>query len=542
MTGIGPAHRVRANGMMQSTSALKYPRVASLAGPAVWAAGKARVAQWDRRAINPHPVQLATLLAHCQTAADTEFGRAHRLGTVRSYDDFRERVPLRTYADFEPYINRMRQGATDVLWPGLIKYFGMSSGTSNTAAKNKYLPITDTQLSLTRRAGFDLVSRYTSLTGDLAFTSGYVLALLPPSRLKHEGPVAVISNPGLIARTMPKISKLWVLPQLPIRDIEDYDKKLTAMAEAYIDHDVRAMTGTTCWFSVLFDRVLEVARSRGRNVDTVSQLWPNLSVLFGGGVQAAPYREIINARVGRPVVLIDNYNATEGGILACTDRLGDDSLLMLPDRGVFFEFVPREEHGKPDARRFPLWRVEPGVEYSVNVSTCSGLFAYSLGDFVRFTSVFPHRMVFTGRASGVLSVTQELTTNIEIERAVREASSAQRCTIVDFGAAADVGVNASALGRYVFLVEFETDPEDLEGFARVVDRELCTQNRVYREHRAKDVAILPPQVIPLAKGATRKFMEALGQHSVQQKYPRILDDRRRDLLRVPSRAMRARMA
>ena len=132
------------------------------------------------------------------------------------------------------------------------------------------------------------------------------------------------------------------------------------MAEAYLDHDVRAMTGTTCWFSVLFDRLLQVARERGRNVDTVSQIWPNLSVLFGGGVQAEPYREIINSRVGRPVVLIDNYNATEGGILACTDRLGDDALLMVPDRGVFFEFVPREEHGKPDARRgSPLWRVEP---------------------------------------------------------------------------------------------------------------------------------------------------------------------------------------
>jgi hypothetical protein len=130
------------------------------------------------------------------------------------------------------------------------------------------------------------------------------------------------------------------------------------IAESYLDHDVRALSGTTCWFSILFDRAIAAARRAGRNVDTVGEIWPNLRALFGGGVQADPYRKLIDERVGHTTVLVDNYNATEGGIFAATARLGDDSMMMIPDRGVFFEFVPRADHGKPNARRYALWEVE----------------------------------------------------------------------------------------------------------------------------------------------------------------------------------------
>jgi GH3 auxin-responsive promoter len=209
---------------------------------------------------------------------------------------------------------------------------------------------------------------------------------------------------------------------------------------------------------------------------------------------------------------------------------------VLPDRGTFFEFVPRADHGKPDAHRLPLWDVVPGVDYSVVVTTCSGLFAYYIGDFVRFTSLFPHRMVFSGRSSGMLSITQELTTQLEIERAVASATHAAPCAIVDYSAAAEVGTAATGKGRYLFFVEFERSPADLDAFEAAIDRELCVQNRVYREHRNHDVAILAPKVVPLARGATARFMEALGHTSVQNKFPRIVDDRRRDLLRRFARA------
>lgn len=503
----------------------------ALLGPALLLAARARVAQWDRVLRDPRAVQLATLREHCARGADTEFGRAHGLGRVRSAEDFRRCVPLRTYADFEPMLERMRRGERNLLHPEFIEHYGCSSGTSSTAALNKYLPISREQVRWQQRAGFDVVARYLTLTGDAGFSRGFSLQLLPPAVIRREGPVGVTSNPGLMQLHMPRVSRAMVLPKPPLRDLENYDRKLDAIADAYLDHDVRAMSGTTCWFPNLFDRVLRAAQRRGMRVTAVKDVWPNLRALFGGGIYAEPYRKVIAERMGRPVALIDNYNATEGGIFAVTDDLDAPGMRMIPDRGVYFEFVPRDEHGRPDARRVPLWEVERGGEYSVAVTTASGLYAYYLGDFVRFTDAFPHRVEFTGRASGMLSVTQELVTTLEVERAVAHAVAETRCTTVEFACGADVGVEGSARGRYVLFVEFERAPEDLARFAAAFDAELKRQNRVYREHRANDVAILAPEVVALPSGATRRFMARIGRDGPQQKFPHIVDDAKRDTLR-----------
>ena len=510
---------------------------ASVTGPLVRGLARIRVAQWDRRARDPRPAQLATLLSHCRSAAATEFGRAHGLAGVRTYRDFQTRVPARAYADFESWLERMRQGERDVLWPGLIPFYGQSSGSSNTAAQHKFLPISREQIRWQQKAGFDLVARYLVLSGDRDLTGGYALGLFPPSVVRSESPgVEVGSNPGIMLRHVPRLVRRVALPRPPVRDILDYDAKLTAIAEHYLEHDVRSVAGTTCWFPVFFDRLLQTARGRGRRAASVAEIWPHLRVLFGGGVYAEPYRGIIEERVGRPIIIMDNYNATEGGVFAVTDRLDDSGMLVLPDRGVFFEFVPRPQHGRPDASRVPLWEVEPDVDYSVVLTTAAGLFAYYVGDFVRFTSTFPHRLQFVGRPSGVLSLTQELTSFIEIERAVAAGCAAERCTLVDYAAATEVGVDGTGKGRYVLFVEFEREPDDLGRFTAAIDRELMHQNRVYGEHRTRDVAILAPRLVPLAAGATRRFMEQIGYRSVQNKFPRILDEKRRDLLAALSRA------
>ena len=505
-----------------------------MTGPALWAAARLRVALWDRTLASPERLRRAqqeTLLAHCRTAAATEFGRAHGLSSVRSDADFRRAVPLRTYADFEPQLERMRAGQRDVLWPGLIPYYGQSSGTSATAAKNKFLPISLEQIRWQQKAGFDVMARYLALSGDTAVTGGYFLALFPPGRIKREGAVGVASNPGLMQLHMPLLTRPMMLPLPAVRDIEDYDRKLDTIAASYLEHDVRLVSGTTCWFSILFDRVLAAARAAGRRASTISEVWPNLRVLMGGGVPAEPYRKIIEERMGKSVALMDNYNATEGGIFAATSSFSDDSLTVLPDRGVYFEFVPRGREDEPGAPRLPLWEVETDVDYAVALTTSSGLFGYLIGDYVRFSSVFPHRLRFAGRKSGVLSLTQELMTQLEIERAVAAASSSTGATVVDFAAGPDVGVGGTAKGRYSFFVEFEREPGDPAAFMASLDSSLREQNRVYREHRHSDVAILFPELVALPRGATRKFMAAVGQTSVQNKFPHIVDERKGGLLR-----------
>jgi hypothetical protein len=342
--------------------------------------------------------------------------------------------------------------------------------------------------------------------------------LFPPSTIEKAGPVGITNNPGLMQLHVPFPAKLLQLPKVPVRDIPSYEAKLEAMAEAYLDYDVWTLTGTACWFSVFFDHLFAAARRRHMNVEHIEDLWPSLRVLFGGGVPAEPYRKLIEERVGRPVAITENYSATEGGFFATTDSRDDASMLMIPDRGVFFEFVPRAE---PGGKRAALWDVETGVDYSVILTTSSGLFAYDIGDYIRFESVFPHRMEFVGRSAGVLSLTQELTTTLEIERAVAHAARAADCTCVDFAASSEVGVDGTAKGRYVLFVEFEKTPA-LSAFATAFDDELRAQNRVYREHRTNDVAILAPLVVPLVRGAFTSFMNDLGPRSFQQKIPRII--------------------
>ncbi len=500
--------------------------VAGLLNPALRALASRRIAQWDRNLTNLQATQEAILLAHCQKAAKTQFGRKYALGSVQSYKDYKQALPLRPYAGFEPYLQRMRRGERNILWPGLISYYGQSSGTSATAAQHKFLPISAEQIKWQQKAAFDVMARYLLLSGDKEFAGGYNLGLFPPSILKTEVPgVFTGSNPGIMFREIPYVARLTTIPKLPIRDMENYDQKLEAIAKNYAQHDVRAISGTTCWFSIFFDKLLKQHQAK-----TVGEIWPNLRVLFGGGVNAEPYRDVIKARVGRDITLMDNYNATEGGLFSVTDSFENPGLLMIPDRGVFFEFVHREDHGQENPTRLALWEVEPGVDYSIVLTTSSGLFGYYIGDFVRFISLYPHRMEFVGRPSGVLSLTQELTTYVEIERAVAKAQTRVPCSIVDYSVGPDIGVDGSGKGRYLFFIEFAQKPSDKARFMRVVDEELAALNRVYREHRTHDVAILPPALACLKAGSTHQIMEQLGFRSVQNKFPRIVDDKKRDLI------------
>lgn len=500
--------------------------VASFLNPALIALAFRRIDQWDRNLVNIRATQEEILLAHCQKAAKTEFGKKHGFEKIKSYADFKQALGLRPYAGFEPYLQRMRRGERDILWPGLIAYYGQSSGTSATAAQHKFLPISMEQIKWQKKAAIDVLARYLQLSQDKNFVGGYSLGLFPPSTLKPEVPgVFTGSNPGIMFREVPYLARLTTIPKVPIRDMPDYDQKLEAIAQNYVNYDVRAISGTTCWFSIFFDKLLKHTKAKN-----VSEIWPNLRVLFGGGVNAEPYRAIIKSRVGREIVLMDNYNATEGGLFSVTDSLENPGLLMMPDRGVFFEFVRREDHGQENPQRYALWEVEPGVDYSVVLTTSSGLFGYYVGDFVRFLSLYPHRMEFVGRPSGVLSLTQELTTYSEIEKAVARAQERVSCSIVDYSVAPDIGVDGSGKGRYLFFVEFAKEPSDKSQFMKAVDDELAGLNRVYREHRTHDVAILPPVLACLKAGSTQQIMEQLGFKSVQNKFPRIIDDKKRDLI------------
>ncbi len=506
-----------------------YPR---LFGRVARRVAQVQVAAWDLALRHVERVQRSTLASLVRHSAGTEFGRLHGFAGIRSYEDFRRRVPVGDYDSFSPYIDRMRAGERGLLVPEPILYFGNSSGSSS-HGKSKFLPISDRQIRFQQRAGADTVFRYIAWSGDTEMFAGYTLGLFPPTTMRAEGPVLITSNPALMMTKMPVVTRPVYLPHEDVRVIPNYDEKLSVIAERYLDYDVRAVAGTTCWFTLLFEKVIAAARARGRRARTVHEVWPNLRVLFGGGVAAAPYLPVIRDLVGDDgVTLVDTYNATEGGVYATSDFSGQDGMRMVPHRGTFFEFVPIEERGSPSPSRVPLWAVERGRPYAIVVTTASGLFAYELGDIVRFPSLDPLRIEFMGRVSGCLSITQELTTHVEIERAVAHAARTCPCTTLDFGAAADVAVDGTAKSRYLLFVEFQEGaaPADLGAFARAFDEGLCKENRVYREHRAGEVALVAPRVVPLVAGGARSFLGEVTRGNVQGKFPRIIDETRKELL------------
>ena len=406
----------------------------------------------------------------------------------------------------------MREGERNLLVPERVVYFGNSSGSSN-HGKSKFLPIAARQIRHQQRAGADAVFRYMRWSEDYDLFSGFTLGLFPPTTMRREGPVFVTSNPALMMTKMPIFTRPVYLPEGDVRTIANYDEKLGVIADRYLDHDVRAVAGTTCWFTLLFEKVLAAARRRGRAARTVSDVWPNLRVLFGGGVAADPYLPVIRELTGRPDInLVDTYNATEGGVYASSDFTGQPGMLMLPHRGTFFEFVPIDERGSARPSRHPLWAVEKDRPYSIVVTTLtSGLYAYELGDIVRFPSVDPPRVEFMGPPLGVpLGHTGADYARRDRARCRPRGGGVCPCTTVDFGAAAEVAVGTgTAKSRYVLFVEFQAGgaPVDLPAFTAALDEGLCKQNRVYGEHRKNEVALLAARVVPLVPGGARRFME-----------------------------------
>jgi hypothetical protein len=488
-------------------------------GKAMLLAARVVTRRWDKALSRVRREQERTLAAILRHASATHFGKRHGFSEISSHGDFKARVPVGDYDSFSPYIERMRAGEANLLVPEFVRYYGNSSGSSS-QGRPKFLPITERQIADQRRSASDGLMRTLSWLGDDQFTRGYTLGLFPSTAMRTEGRAQITSNPALMVATLPRLARPVYLPDLECRAMIDYEAKLKRIAEKHLDHDVRAIAGTTCWFSVMFEKLLTEARARGRRADSVQDIWPNLRILLGGGVSAEPYLPVLRSLMGRDdFVLVDTYNATEGGIYAATDHTGQPGMLMIPHRGTFFEFVALEEHANPSAKRVPLWEVELGRQYVIVVTTMSGLYAYKLGDIVRFPA--KNRIEFAGRLSGCLSVTQELTTHIEIERALAYAVANAPCTTVDFGASAEVGSKS----RYLLFVEFAAGkgPVDLGAFERAFDAGLCRENRVYGEHRKDDVAILAARVVPLREGGARSYLDQVTRGNVQGKFPRIID-------------------
>lgn len=505
-----------------SSMPVSPPVLGALIGRGAVAAARLRGRQLSRHADNPRPVQERALRHLVQRMGQTAFGRAHGLDSVDSPEAFRQALPLFKYADLKPWFERALDGEPDVVWPGRIQYFGMSSGTT---AGNKYLPISHDSVRQQQRGGFDPVASYLRWTGDTGLLDGKAIMLGGSSRLEPQpNGILVGDNTGVMASHMPRLVQRNYLPSVEVRAIDDWEAKLDAIVEESLDADVRLIAGTPSWFPGLFDRLLEAARARGRAAGHIHDVWPNLRLMTGGGVNFEPYRRLIRARLGRHVPYVDVYNATEGGIMGVQDRPDERPMQLLPDNGLYYEFVPVEDLDADNPRRFSLWEVETGVVYALAVTTMSGIASYLIGDCVRFVECFPHRFLFEGRTAAFLNVTGEHISQGELEQAARHASEMLATGLRDFTVAAEVDVGAHSGTRHLWMVEFDGPVPDLEGFAQLVDGRLQDNNGDYSAHRGSQSGLLRPAVIALRAGAFDSWMKQRGKLGGQHKVPRVLND------------------
>ena len=463
--------------------------------------------------------QLAKLL---KTAASTRFGRDHDFAKIRTVEDFQRAVPLRNYeAMWTEYWKDPFPILDDVTWPGRVPFFAVSSGT--TSGASKYIPVTRAMRRSNVNAGMNVLALHAAARPKSRFFSGPSFMLGGSTELVKEAEGVWSGDLSAIATmTLPRWAQAFAFPPNDLALLSDWDEKLRRTAEASLDKPIRILTGTPSWVLILLERVAELRRARGET----GAPYPGLDLMIHGGINFAPYRERFAAFFkDEDTDFREVYPASEG-FIAYADRGPGEGLRLNADGGLFFEFVPVEELGSPNPTRHWAATIEPGVNYAVVLTTCSGVFGYLVGDTVRFVDVEKPRLLITGRTSWMLSAFGEHLIGEEIERAVLDGAGAIGAAITDFSVGAVYPGAETPLGHHVFVVEFaaETDEEARAAFARTLDETLQRMNDDYRAHRGGGHGMADPLIEPMPAGGFAAWMASRGRAGGQNKVPRVIND------------------
>lgn len=473
----------------------------------------------DAYATRAVALQDAVLRRLLSEAAGTEWGRAHQYAGIRSYEDYRRLVPVQTYDDVKPYIERMRHGESDVLWKGQVRWYAKSSGTTND--KSKFIPVSPDGLKRIHYAGgTDCVASYLRNNPDSRFFSGKGLILggshAPNYNLKDSlvGDLSAI----LIQNVNPLVNLIRV-PKKEIALLSDFEVKRDRIARSTIGKNVTNLSGVPSWMLSVLRRVLELTGK-----DSLEQVWPNLEVFFHGGVAFAPYREQYRQLIRSDRMhYVETYNASEGFFGVQTDPT-DASMTLMVDYDVFYEFIPMDEFGKADPTVVPLEGVETGKNYAMLISTSCGLWRYLIGDTVRFTRKDPYRFVITGRTKHFINAFGEELIVDNAEKGLEVACAGTGAQIADY-TAAPVFMDSDAKCRHQWLIEFAVLPDSTERFARILDRALQQINSDYEAKRYKNITLQPLEVVVARKNLFHDWLKEKGKLGGQHKVPRLSNTR-----------------
>ena len=473
----------------------------------------------------PHEVQARLLRGLLARARRTEWGRRYGFGEPLSAAGFARRVPVSTYEQLYPELEKVLRGQPDVLWPGRPQWFAKSSGTTN--ARSKYIPVTPEALQHGHyRAGRDMLALSTHLYPRERLLAGKTLSLggahAPnPFRLQE-----VASRVGdvsaLIMQLLPGWAEQLRTPPLRLALLDEWEAKIERIAAHVLRQDVRTLAGVPTWMVVLLRRVVALA-----GADDITQVWPNLRLFLHGAVAFGPYRELFRQLIpDARMRYLEIYNASEG-YFALQDQPDSEDLLLLLDHGIYYEFLPADQWAAPDPRPVPLAEVELNRPYALVISTNAGLWRYVVGDTVRFTSLAPYRIRITGRTKHFLNAFGEELVIENAEAAVAAASHATGAAVRDFTAAPVwfAPDSATSRGGHEWAVEFAAAPPDLGQFGAVLDATLCALNSDYAAKRHRSLALAPPRLRAVPAGTFEAWLARQGKLGGQHKVPRLLNSR-----------------
>lgn len=479
---------------------------------------KKRIHQIELFKKYPHEVQGELFKKLINTARDTEWGKKYDYRSIKSVNTFNERVPISSYADLKPIIDRLRKGEQNLLWPEEVKWFAKSSGT--TAGKSKFIPMSDSAIEECHfKGGKDIISIYFNMYPDSAMFEGKSLVM------GGSGAVQEVSNASyyegdlsaILMRNLPFWAQFRRTPSIEIALMDEWENKLELMAESTIDHDVRSISGVPSWMLVLLRKILKKSKK-----DNLKEVWPNLEVFFHGGVKFDPYREQFNHIIPKDeMIYLNTYNASEG-FFGIQDQKDSDDLLLLLDYGIYYEFLPTKEIGKENPKIKQLYEVEPDENYAIILSTNAGLWRYLIGDTVRFTSINPYRMQITGRTVNFINVVGEELIIDNAEKALVIACSKTAAIVSEYTAAPLFNGDEIV---HEWLIEFEKLPDDSNFFCDAFDNALKSLNSDYEAKRYQNLVLKLPIIISLPKGTFYSWMKKKDKLGGQHKVPRLSNSR-----------------
>lgn len=471
-------------------------------------------AKTQKWANNPVETQQKVFEELIREAAQTQFGKDHDFGSIKSHSDFVQKVPVRDYEGLKHYVDKVVKGEENVLWKGKPLYFAKTSGTTSGA---KYIPLTKESMPFHIQAARNAILSYIHETGKADFVSGKMIFLQGSPILEEKNGIKLGRLSGIVAHFVPKYLQKNRMPSWETNCIEDWETKVNAIVEETIKENMTVISGIPSWVQMYFEKLKEKANK------PVGEIFKNFNLFIYGGVNYEPYRAKFENLIGRKVDSIELFPASEG-FFAYQDSQKEKGMLLLLNSGIFYEFIKADEFFTENPKRHTIGEVELGVNYALIISTNAGLWAYNIGDTIQFTSLKPYRVIVSGRIKHYISAFGEHVIGKEVESALKESMEGTDVRVNEFTVAPQI-TPTEGLPYHEWFIEFENEPENLEDFALKIDSAMRKQN-VYYDDLIVGNVLRTLVITSVPKNGFQEYMKSIGKLGGQNKLPRLSNDRK----------------